>query len=86
MTALSQRDLLSIADLNQAEVEELLQMATQLKSQKLKLRCNKVLGLLFSKASNGAVQFKNIEISNISKDQVVNTWPLERVLEWLSLN
>jgi ornithine carbamoyltransferase len=51
MTALSQRDLLSIADLSRVEVEELLQMATKLKSQQLKLRCNKVLGLLFSKAS-----------------------------------
>ncbi|MGD1913704.1 MAG: ornithine carbamoyltransferase [Rivularia sp. (in: cyanobacteria)] len=51
MTALSQRDLLSVADLSSVEVEELLQMATQLKSQQLKLRCNKVLGLLFSKAS-----------------------------------
>lgn len=51
MTALSQRDFLSVADLSPVEVEELLQMATQLKSQQLKLRCNKVLGLLFSKAS-----------------------------------
>ncbi len=51
MTALSQRDLLSVADLSAVEVEELLQMATQLKSQQLKLQCNKVLGLLFSKAS-----------------------------------
>ena len=51
MTALSQRDFLSVADLSSVEVEQLLQMATQLKSQKLKLRCNKVLGLLFSKAS-----------------------------------
>ncbi|MEM9927632.1 MAG: ornithine carbamoyltransferase [Cyanobacteria bacterium P01_D01_bin.50] len=51
MTALSQRDFLSVADLSPTEVEELLQMATQLKSQQLQLRCNKVLGLLFSKAS-----------------------------------
>ncbi|MEA5596287.1 ornithine carbamoyltransferase [Rivularia sp. UHCC 0363] len=51
MTALSQRDLLGIADLSAVEIKELLQMATQLKSQQLKLRCNKVLGLLFSKAS-----------------------------------
>ena len=51
MTALSQRDLLSIADLSGVEVEELLQMATKLKSQQLKLQCNKVLGLLFKKAS-----------------------------------
>ncbi|MDF5714368.1 MAG: ornithine carbamoyltransferase [Rhizonema sp. NSF051] len=51
MTALSGRDLLSLADLSPTEIQELLQMATQLKSQRLKLRCNKVLGLLFSKAS-----------------------------------
>lgn len=51
MAALIGRDLLSLADLSPTEVQELLQMATQLKSQELKLRCNKVLGLLFSKAS-----------------------------------
>ncbi len=51
MAALSGRDLLSLADLSPKEVQELLEMATQLKLQKLKLRCNKVLGLLFSKAS-----------------------------------
>ena len=51
MAALTGRDLLGLADLNAAEVTELLQLATQLKSQELQLRCNKVLGLLFSKAS-----------------------------------
>ncbi|MDJ0737544.1 MAG: ornithine carbamoyltransferase [Nostocaceae cyanobacterium] len=51
MAALIGRDLLSLGDLSPTEVEELLHMATQLKSQKLKLQCNKVLGLLFSKAS-----------------------------------
>lgn len=51
MAALSGRDLLSLADLNSQEVQQLLQMATQLKSRQLELRCNKVLGLLFSKAS-----------------------------------
>ncbi|NWF61940.1 MAG: ornithine carbamoyltransferase [Fischerella sp.] len=51
MAALSGRDLLSLADLSSQEVQELLQMATQLKSQQLRLRCHKVLGLLFSKAS-----------------------------------
>ncbi|MBI1243215.1 MAG: ornithine carbamoyltransferase [Nostoc sp. RI_552] len=51
MAALIGRDLLSLADLSSQELEELLQLATQLKSQKLKLHCNKVLGLLFSKAS-----------------------------------
>ncbi|HEY9804421.1 MAG TPA: ornithine carbamoyltransferase [Leptolyngbyaceae cyanobacterium] len=51
MAALLGRDLLSLADLTPTELQELLQLATQLKSQQLKLRCNKVLGLLFSKAS-----------------------------------
>jgi ornithine carbamoyltransferase len=51
MTALIGRDLLSLADLSSGELQELLELATQLKSEKLKLHCQKVLGLLFSKAS-----------------------------------
>ena len=51
MTALICRDLLSLADLSSGELQELLELATQLKSEKLKLHCQKVLGLLFSKAS-----------------------------------
>jgi ornithine carbamoyltransferase len=51
MAGLIGRDLLSLADLQPTEVQELLQLAVKIKSQKLKLRCNKVLGLLFSKAS-----------------------------------
>lgn len=51
MTALIDRDLLSLADLSSGELQELLELATQLKSEKLKLHCHKVLGLLFSKAS-----------------------------------
>lgn len=51
MVALIGRDLLSLADFSPQELQELLQLATQLKSQELKLHCNKVLGLLFSKAS-----------------------------------
>ncbi|MEJ1936448.1 ornithine carbamoyltransferase [Nostoc sp. NIES-2111] len=51
MAALLGRDLLSLADLTPTELHQLLQLATQLKSQQLQLRCNKVLGLLFSKAS-----------------------------------
>jgi ornithine carbamoyltransferase len=45
------RDLLSIADLNRQEIEDLLQLAANLKSQELVINCNKVLGLLFYKAS-----------------------------------
>ncbi|MEB3178046.1 MAG: ornithine carbamoyltransferase [Nostocaceae cyanobacterium] len=51
MAAMLGRDLLSLADLSSAEIHEQLQLAAQLKSGKLQLRCPKVLGLLFSKAS-----------------------------------
>lgn len=51
MEALKGRDLLGVADLNTSEIHELLEVATKLKAHQLKLRCNKVLGLLFYKAS-----------------------------------
>lgn len=51
MEPLKGRDLLSLADLSASELQDLLQRAAQLKSGEIKLRCNKVLGLLFSKAS-----------------------------------
>ncbi|ALF53470.1 ornithine carbamoyltransferase [Nostoc piscinale CENA21] len=51
MAVLIGRDILSLADFSPTELQEILQLAGQLKSQQLKLRCNKVLGLLFSKAS-----------------------------------
>jgi ornithine carbamoyltransferase len=51
MEALKGRDLLGLADLSTDEIQELLQIAAQLKAGELKVRCNKVLGLLFSKAS-----------------------------------
>lgn len=51
MAALKGRDLLSLADLSADEVQELLQLAAKLKSGQLNPKCNKVLGLLFYKAS-----------------------------------
>lgn len=46
------RDLLSMADLSTDEISELLELAAALKAEKVNLSCrNKVLGLLFSKAS-----------------------------------
>ena len=51
METLKGRDLLSLADLSPEEVLQLLDLATQMKSKKVNIRCNKVLGLLFSKAS-----------------------------------
>ena len=51
MQALKGRDLLSLADLSADEIQELLHLAAQLKAGQLNLRCSKVLGLLFYKAS-----------------------------------
>lgn len=51
METLKGRDLLSLADLNASEVGELLELAAQMKAGKVNRRCNKILGLLFSKAS-----------------------------------
>lgn len=51
MKQLQGRDLLGIADLNPQEITYLLKLARQLKQNELELSCNKVLGLLFYKAS-----------------------------------
>lgn len=51
MKQLKGRDLLGTADLNPAEIIGLLKLARQLKSHEVELKCNKVLGLLFYKAS-----------------------------------
>lgn len=51
METLKGRDLLSLADLSVQELSELLNLAAQMKAKKVNLRCNKVLGLLFYKAS-----------------------------------
>lgn len=45
------RDLLSLADLTPDDVQALLELAAQLKAGKIAPQCNKVLGLLFYKAS-----------------------------------
>lgn len=51
ISALAGRDLLAIADLSIAELTDLLQLAADLKSGKLRPQCQKILGLLFYKAS-----------------------------------
>jgi ornithine carbamoyltransferase len=51
MENLKGRDLLSIADLSREEIQSLLQLATDLKSGRRVIQCNKILGLLFYKAS-----------------------------------
>ena len=45
------RDLLSLTDLSADEAQAIIQLAAQMKSGKIELRCPKVLGLLFYKAS-----------------------------------
>lgn len=51
MEGLKGRDLLSLADLSRDQIQELLQLATQMKTGKINPQCHKVLGLLFYKAS-----------------------------------
>lgn len=51
MGALKGRDLLSLADLTTDELQELLQLAAALKAGTLTPKCEKILGLLFYKAS-----------------------------------
>jgi ornithine carbamoyltransferase len=51
MGTLQGRDLLSLADLSTEEIRELLHLAAEMKAGKLDYRCNRVLGLLFYKAS-----------------------------------
>lgn len=45
------QDFLSLTDLTPQQVGELLQLAGDMKAGKVNLRCNKILGLLFYKAS-----------------------------------
>ncbi|MGK7942571.1 MAG: ornithine carbamoyltransferase [Crocosphaera sp.] len=51
MTTLQGRDILGIADLSAGEMTEVLDLAVQLKSGQRSPRCQKILGLLFDKAS-----------------------------------
>lgn len=51
MGSLKGRDLLSLSDLTADELHELLNLAAQLKSGAVSLKCQKTLGLLFYKAS-----------------------------------
>ncbi|MFQ3637901.1 MAG: ornithine carbamoyltransferase, partial [Cyanobacteriota bacterium] len=51
MVTLKGRDLLSMADLNTAEVNAILELAADMKAGRARPRCEKTLGLLFQKAS-----------------------------------
>lgn len=51
VVSLKGRDLLSLADLSQAELEAIIDLAASMKSGSVEFYCRKTLGLLFSKAS-----------------------------------
>ncbi len=101
MAALKGRDLLSLADLSADEVQELLQLAAQLKSGQINLRCNKVLGLLFYKASTrtrvsfsvamyqlgGQVMDLNPDVTQVSRGEPVQDTArvLDRYLDILAI-
>ncbi|CCH65764.1 Ornithine carbamoyltransferase [Richelia intracellularis HM01] len=95
------RDLLSLTELSSTEVQEILQLATKLKSQDLDLRCNKILGLLFSKASTrtrvsftvamyqlgGRVIDLNPNVTQVSRGELVQDTArvLDRYLDILAI-
>lgn len=101
MAAMIGRDLLSLADLSADEVQQLLQLAAQLKSGQMSLRCNKVLGLLFYKASTrtrvsfsaamyqlgGQVMDLNPDVSQVSRGELVQDTArvLDRYLDILAI-
>ncbi|WP_044260069.1 ornithine carbamoyltransferase [Richelia intracellularis] len=101
MAALIKRDLLSLTELSSTEVQEILQLATKLKSQDLDLRCNKILGLLFSKASTrtrvsftvamyqlgGRVIDLNPNVTQVSRGELVQDTArvLDRYLDILAI-
>lgn len=101
MAAMIGRDLLSLADLSKDEVHQLLQLAAQLKSGQMNLRCNKVLGLLFYKASTrtrvsfsaamyqlgGQVMDLNPDVSQVSRGEPVQDTArvLDRYLDILAI-
>lgn len=101
MAALQGRDLLSLADLSADEVQELLQLAAQLKSGQINIQCNKVLGLLFYKASTrtrvsfstamyqlgGQVLDLNPDVSQVSRGEPIQDTArvLDRYLDILAI-
>lgn len=101
MAALIKRDLLSLTEITSTEVQEILQLATKLKSQELNLRCNKILGLLFSKVSTrtrvsftvamyqlgGQVIDLNPNVTQVSRGELVQDTArvLDRYLDILAI-
>jgi len=95
------RDLLSMADLSAAELRDLLDLAIDLKAKKLNPRCEKILGLLFTKASTrtrvsfsaamyqigGQVLDLNVNVTQVSRGEPVEDTArvLDRYLDVLAI-
>ncbi|MBD1853677.1 ornithine carbamoyltransferase [Leptolyngbya sp. FACHB-711] len=95
------RDLLSMADLSVAELRDLLDLAIDLKAKKLNPRCEKILGLLFTKASTrtrvsfsaamyqigGQVLDLNVNVTQVSRGEPVEDTArvLDRYLDVLAI-
>jgi ornithine carbamoyltransferase len=101
VASLTGRDLLSMADLSANELLELLDLAVALKAGKVKPRCDKILGLLFTKASTrtrvsfsaamyqlgGQVIDLNVNVTQVSRGEpVIDTARvLDRYLDVLAI-
>jgi ornithine carbamoyltransferase len=101
MGTLQGRDLLSLADLSTAEIQELLDLAADMKSGKVKPRCDRILGLLFYKASTrtrvsfsaamyqlgGQVIDLNVDVTQVSRGEPLadTARVLDRYLDVLAI-
>ncbi|WP_348247942.1 ornithine carbamoyltransferase [Leptolyngbya sp. GB1-A1] len=101
VATLNGRDLLSMADLSVAELRDLLDLAIDLKAKKLNPRCEKILGLLFTKASTrtrvsfsaamyqigGQVLDLNVNVTQVSRGEPVEDTArvLDRYLDVLAI-
>ncbi|HEY9698168.1 MAG TPA: ornithine carbamoyltransferase [Trichocoleus sp.] len=101
VATLKGRDLLGMADLSAEELRDLLDFAIDLKAKKVTPRCDKILGLLFTKASTrtrvsfsaamyqlgGQVLDLNVNVTQVSRGEPVEDTArvLDRYLDVLAI-
>lgn len=101
VATLKGRDLLGMADLSAEELRDLLDFAIDLKAKKASPRCDKILGLLFTKASTrtrvsfsaamyqlgGQVLDLNVSVTQVSRGEPVEDTArvLDRYLDVLAI-
>ena len=101
VATLKGRDLLGMADLSAEELRDLLDFAIELKAKKVSPRCDKILGLLFTKASTrtrvsfsaamyqlgGQVLDLNVSVTQVSRGEPVEDTArvLDRYLDVLAI-